>query len=286
MAVDQPRLSDIARQFAVVVTAIFQIYGSYSVGNSVGAIAQEFRSLIIPATYAFAIWGPIFILSLAYAIYQALPAQRENPILRAIGWWTAGAFIANGAWSYIFTNRHFILAQAILLAGFVFAGGAYLRLAREVPAARASNFDNLLLGPALGLLFGWLTAASVVGLASTLISQGFSATGQGAEIGGGALLLAGGAVASFVILASRNGPYGAWIAYGAAVLWALAAVIVEQRSASNVTTTAALVAAGLVLLAMLVPLKERSRQFGRSVTAPPIQSKGSAARQMSPPETQ
>lgn len=160
MPMDQPRLSDVARQFAIVFAAIFQIYASYVVGTSVGAIAQEFRSPIIPAIYAFAIWGPIFILCLVYAVYQALPAQRENSVFRAIGWWTAGAFVANGAWSYAYTNRQFILAQVILLAGFVFAGGAYRRFVREASAARAKNLDNWLLGPALGLLFGWITAAN------------------------------------------------------------------------------------------------------------------------------
>lgn len=264
----QPRLSDLTRQLAVVFGAIFQIYASYGVGSSVGAIAQEYRSLIIPATYAFAIWGPIFILCLVYAIYQALPAQRANPIFRVIGWWTAGAFIANGAWSHAYTGRQFILAQAILFAGFVFAGGAYLRFTREVPAANATNLDNWLTGPALGLLFGWITAANVVGLAGTLISQGFAATGPGAEIGGAALLLAGGAVASYVILASRPGPYGAWVAYGAAVLWALLAVIVEQRTASSVTTMAAAATAGLVFLTVIGPWRGRSWPFSRPATEP------------------
>ena len=265
---DQPRLSNLTRQFAVVFGAIFQIYASYGVGSSVGAIAQEYRSLIIPATYAFAIWGPIFVLCLVYAIYQALPAQRANPIFRAIGWWTAGAFIANGAWSYTYTSRQFLLAQVILFAGFVFAGGAYLNFSRERAAANAANLDNRLTGPALGLLFGWITAANIIGLAGTLISQGFAATGQGAEIGGGALLLAGGATASFVILASRQGAYGAWVAYSAAVLWALLAVIVEQRTASRVTTMAAAVTAGLVLLSLLSPRRGQSWPFSRPATEP------------------
>src|SRR5215212_4248983 len=139
MDIDGPRLSDIARQLANLFAAIFQIYASYAVGSSIGVIAQENRTLILPATYAFAIWGPIFILCGAYALYQALPAQRENSVFRAIGWWTIGAFLSNGAWSYAYTNRQFILAQAIIFAGSVFSGVAYLRFARAVPAARATT---------------------------------------------------------------------------------------------------------------------------------------------------
>jgi hypothetical protein len=107
----------------------------------------------------------------------------------------------------------------------------------------------LLIGPTLGLLFGWITAANVVGLAGTFVTQGFVATGQGAEIRDVALLLLGGAVAFFVILASRKGPSGAWVSFSAAVLWALVAVVVEQRSTSTITTATAVVTAFFVLLA-------------------------------------
>ena len=258
---------DMARQFANVVAAIFQIYASYTVGSTVGAIAQEYRSPILPATYAFAIWGPIFILCGIYALYQALPAQRERPVFRSIGWWTVGAFLANGAWSYAYTSRHFLIAQVIIFAGFILAGAAYLQFVHRVPADRATKLDNWLIGPALGLLFGWLTAASVVGLAGTLIASGFAASGQGAEIRDAALLLVGGALAFLVILASRRGPYGAWVSYGAAVLWALVAIIIEQRSTATITTTAAAVTAGIVLLAAFGPWGTPTRRLGRSTSA-------------------
>ncbi|MFN8594095.1 MAG: hypothetical protein U0031_21785 [Thermomicrobiales bacterium] len=208
----QPSLSDVARQFAVVFTAIFQVYAAYSVGRDTGVIAQEFRSVILPATFAFAIWGPIYILCGLYALYQALPAERENPALRAAGWWSAGVFLANGVWLYVYVNRQFWLAQAIILLGLICAGMAYFRFVQHVPAPRATAVEKSLVGPALGLLFGWITAANVVGLANTLVSQGLDATGQGAELGGAALLLFGGAVAFFVILFSRSGTPGAWVA--------------------------------------------------------------------------
>jgi hypothetical protein len=260
-------LSDVVRQFANVLAAIFQIYASYTVGSSVGAIAQEYRSSILPATYAFAIWGPIFILCGIYAVYQALPAQREKPILRAIGWWTAGAFLANGAWSYAYTSHQFLLAQAIIVAGLVLAGGAYLHVVRGVPTARVTHIDNWLVGSTLGLLFGWLTAASAVGLVGTLIARGFAATGQGAEIRDAALLLLSGAVAFLVILASRQGPYGAWVSFGVAVLWALVAIIVEQRSTSIMTPAVAVVIAVIVLFAAFRARRTPIRPPGRSAPA-------------------
>ena len=48
---------DLARQVATVVGALFQVLAPAIV--PIGAIAKETPSLLIPADYAFAIWGPI-----------------------------------------------------------------------------------------------------------------------------------------------------------------------------------------------------------------------------------
>jgi hypothetical protein len=61
-----------------------------------GVVDEGPRSLVEPALYAFAIWGLIFGPSLAYAAYQALPANRGNPLLLRGGWFTAAAFFCTG----------------------------------------------------------------------------------------------------------------------------------------------------------------------------------------------
>lgn len=141
----------------------------------------------------------------------------------------------------------------IILAAFLGAAGAYVRFLSVASPFRATKIASQLIAPMIGLLFGWITAANIVGLAGTLIARGLNATGQGAEVGAAALLFLGGAVAFFVILLSKQGLATAWAAYGVAVLWALVAVIVEQRNDSVVTSATAVVCALLVLLAMFGP---------------------------------
>jgi hypothetical protein len=250
---EAPRLSDVARQFAIVFTAIFQIYASYVQGSQNGVIAQEIRSLVLPATYAFAIWGPIFLLCLVYAIYQALPQHRTSPALRASGWWAAGAFLANGVWIYAFTSRQFVLAQFIIIAGWLCATSAFLLYARAVTSDRAASIDQWIIGPAFGLLAGWLTAASFVGLAGTLVAVGLAAEGAAAERGAAALLLAAAGVGVGIILRAKPGFSAAWVAYGAAVLWALLAIVVEHRSDSLLVAGAAIVGMALIVVVMVLP---------------------------------
>jgi hypothetical protein len=244
---------DLARQLAVVATAIFQVYASYLAGGAVGRIARGQRSLILPAGYAFTIWSLIFLLCGLYAIDQALPSRRANRVYQAVGWWSAAAFLCDGIWIFAYTNGRFLLAQTIIIAGLIAAAGAFLRLARATPGAKLPAIQRWIAAPALGLLAGWLTAASVVGLAGTLISQGFAASGPNAALGAAALLLLGGGVAFFALLLGKPGPGPAWIAYAAAVLWALTAVAIEQRVTSVVTTGTALICFMIVLAGAVSP---------------------------------
>ncbi len=260
----QPRLEDLVRQVAIVFAAILQVYASYSGGDSVGTIAQETRSLILPASFAFAIWGPIFLLCGIYAIYQALPAQRDRPALREIGWWTAAAFLANGVWIYAYTNRNFVVAQVIITIGFVAAVGGFLRLERVILPGATSTVEWRLVAPTLGLLGGWLTAACVVGLAGTLVSLGFSPEGSAAELGAAAQALLGGGIGVVVVAFARNGPSTGWVAYAGALLWALAAIVIEQQSTSTLVAGAAVVSAILVISAAVGPWRVRQENLGRA----------------------
>ena len=129
-----------------------------------------------PAGYAFAIWGPIFFLCLAYALYQALPSNREQPLLRRVGWASAGAFFGNGLWEIVVPLRQFVLAQALMVGVFICAGVAYLRLMRSERGV-VGTADRWLVVPPLGLLFGWITAANPVSLASEAVRLGLVGSG-------------------------------------------------------------------------------------------------------------
>jgi len=58
-------------------------------GLTMGEISTTFfpNVLIIPANYAFAIWGLIYLGLISLAIYQVLPTQSNNPRLRQMGYY-------------------------------------------------------------------------------------------------------------------------------------------------------------------------------------------------------
>ena len=257
---------DLARQAATVVGALFQVLAGAIV--PIGAIAKETPSLVIPADYAFAIWGLIFLLCLAYAAYQALPANRRNPLLRRVGWFFAGAFFLNGLWEVLVPLRQPVVLQAILAGIFACSAIAYLRLARSEHGV-LGQADRWLVALPLGLLFGWITAANVVSFNDTLVELGILGSGVGGALVGAFLLLVGAVLASAVILVSEVGPLQSLLAYAASVLWALTGVVVEQYDASLLTTGAATVSAVLVALVLFGVLRMGRWQRGADRTTQP-----------------
>src|SRR3712207_1025050 len=161
---------DVVRQVAVVLAAIFQVVAPTLSRPAIGRVSAENPTLVVPADYAFVIWTPIFLLALIYAVYQALPSNRENPLLRRIGWFSALAYFSNGIWQIVFPAREFVLSQIVFVGISTGAVVAFVLVQRG--AGSSSRFDRWLVAPAFGLLAGWVTAAFFVGLVTVLVATG------------------------------------------------------------------------------------------------------------------
>lgn len=256
---------DVVRQAANVVGAIFQIAVAVWIGPAVGRISGENPTLVVPGDYAFVIWTPIFLLALIYAVYQALPSNRENPLLRRIGWYSALAYFSSGIWEIVFPAREFVLSQIVFVGISTGAVVAFVLVQRG--AGSGSRFDRWLVAPAFGLLAGWVTAAFFVGFVTVLVATGVLSGGIGEALFGALMLIVGGAVACAVILAVRTGPAQGYLAYGGAVLWALAGVVANQYQNSLITSATAVVCALLIAAVLFVALRgsSTSQSPGRPV---------------------
>jgi hypothetical protein len=256
---------DLARQAANAGGAVFQaLAGVFFVLNlsSEPVDGGSGATLIDPAGYAFFVWAPILLLSLAYAAYQALPSKRSDALLRRVGWPLAGAFFLNGVWEVASPLGRLGVAQVLIACILAFLAVAYLRLPRSgAERDAAGGVGRWLVAPTIGIYFGWITAANAVSLASLAARSGLvSGGGFDGALFGGALLLVGGVVAALVVRVGKAGAAQGYLAYGATFLWALAGIVAHQYQVSVFTTTVALVCAALVLWALFGG--NRSRTLG------------------------
>lgn len=264
----------LARQVAAIVAAIAQVVAGplgFLFLPDVGQVSDQNQTLATPAGYAFAIWGPIFLLIGVYAIYQALPAQRGNPLLRRIGWWIAAACFGNAIWEVVFPQRQFVLAQIIIVAIFACLAVAFGLLAQEARARSLSGAERWLVALPLGLLFGWLSAAMLVGFGATLRATGLLPEGGAEVIAASALLLLCGGIASLVLLRGVIIPAQGLLAYATAVIWALIAVVAQGGTDSTPIAVVAVAMIVAVLVALLGAL------FGGGASRGPRRVAASAA---------
>jgi len=69
-------------------------------GLNTGQIPDRFNVYFVPAGYVFSIWGLIYFVLIAFAVFQVLPSQRENLRLRAMSWRISLGGLANSVWIF------------------------------------------------------------------------------------------------------------------------------------------------------------------------------------------
>jgi hypothetical protein len=245
--------------FAVAQPVVAALTQLEITGPSIGKISDRYPTYVVPAGYAFMIWNLIFALSLGYAVWQALPAERENPLLRRVGWLTASAMAATSAWMLVFQRSLFALSVAIMLWLLASLVGVVARAYRS--AEIFSRAETWLVYVTFSIFLGWITVATVANVAQTLTALGWDGWGIDPQTWGVVAVLLAGVIASAVTATMRgNAPYAL------TVIWALVAVAVNQFSRATPATSAAVgaVAVGMALLVGTTLLVSRRSRGGLS----------------------
>ncbi len=241
--------------FAIVQPIVGYIGSQELTGPSIGTISNRYPTYVVPAGYAFTIWSVIFALCLGYGIWQALPAQRENPMLRRVGWYTTSALACTSVWTFIFQRSLFALSVFVMvwLLGSLIA--VVVRM-YESPTP-LSGTERWLVYVNFSIFLGWITVATVANIGQTLTAAQWSGWGLAAETWGVVALLAAGMIAAVVTTALRGN-----VPYALTVIWALVAVAVNQFSGAIVThsTSVGAAAIGAILLVGIALIISYTRQ--------------------------
>jgi hypothetical protein len=170
--------------------------------------ARQTDGPVTPADGAFAIWGPLFLGSLAWAGWSAMDAQRSDPALRGIGWLACGAFASNIAWSTQAQLSSLGWPSLGIISAAAANANAALIEASRTPRAQVATWT-------LGPLAGWRSLAAFANLEATLNSSYGRPAPEAEERRAAALLCAASLTAAGTTVASRGSlPYAAAVAWG------------------------------------------------------------------------
>lgn len=215
-----PATRSLAQRIAIILAVVVQIGATFlpqlGFGEPIGNRSDAIRTLITPSGWAFAIWGPLFLGSAIYAIWQALPAQRTNALLDRIGWASVVALSSQGIWAtYTQFANLTVISVVIIFASLV----PLLFILRTMSQESAlSTSERWFAGLVMSALAAWLTAASIVNVSAALAYYGIG--GEFAYPLAAAIMVAiGGVIASAAVLRSRGNPW-----YALVFCWALLAI--------------------------------------------------------------
>ena len=88
--------------FAIIYWNYYTIAVGFN-GNDVGSLSDKYGNLFTPASYAFSIWGVIFLSLIAITVFMVKTAwseKKESTWLLNIGWSLLIANIGNGIWTW------------------------------------------------------------------------------------------------------------------------------------------------------------------------------------------
>jgi len=220
-------------------------------GQTTGEISDRFNVYFVPAGYVFSIWGLIYVALAAFAVYQALPAQRANPHLRRIGYLFAVSCLANSAWIFLWHYELFALTMVAMLVLLLSLLAIYLRL--SIGRARVSVAQRWLVHVPFSIYLGWITVATIANATSLLYHLGWGGWGIPPAVWAVIMLVVGAVITVGVALTRAD------VAYALVIVWAFAGIAVRHAGMPLVAVTAALMAV-VVLVAVAVVLLRRRRR--------------------------
>lgn len=208
-------------------------------GQTTAEISDRFEVFFTPAGYVFSIWGLIYFGLAALAIYQALPAQSDNPRLDKARIWIVLSGLANIAWILLWHYENYpltLLAMLTILGSLI---ATYVSL--DVGTERVSRGERWFVQLPISIYLGWISVATIANATVLLDYLGWGGWGIRPEIWAGLMVVA--ALAIGWLMAYRRADW----AFPIVLTWAFIGIGVQNSNIQEVAYVA-WIAAGLALV--------------------------------------
>ena len=224
-------------------------------GKTIGEISEKYDTLFTPASYAFSIWGIIFLMLFAFVGFQVYILYKfknsendydnsENIFIETIhqtSFWFIIANLCNATWVYVWLNEYVALSVMVMFFLLLSLIQLTKNLLLEVWDAPV-RIIAFVWWPIV-IYLGWIMVASIANVSSFLVSIGwqgdpfFASTWTVLMI-----IVATGLYLGLITL--RNLREAAMVG-----VWAMIAIAYRQWNAEPLIAYVALVCASLIFLA-------------------------------------
>lgn len=193
--------------------------------NPIGTTSTATNPLIVPAPYAFAIWGPIYTGLVVFPIFQLFKKRENHPAWIPLRQWFAANVVANGVW-LAFASYDWQWLTVVVIVFMLFSLFRINQLLRRIEADGASRsywLERLV----FSLYFAWVTLATVLNVSSALHFYGWDGFGISEVTWTIIMIIVAALIAGYTSRRYRD------VAYAGVVVWAFIALAVKHMGAGT-----------------------------------------------------
>lgn len=222
----------LANELSVVLAIVVNILANTLPfnGQSTGEISDRFQVYFVPAGYVFAIWGVIYIGWIAFTIHQYLPAQKESPRLRKLGYTFAISGVFNAAWLFCWHYNLFGFSVLIMLILLGLLIASYLNL--NVGRTPVGSTEKWSVDIPFSVYLGWITVATIANITDYLYLINWNGFGITPQVWAVIMLVVASLIALAITISRRDSGFVFVLA------WAFIGIAVRQASTPLVAGSA------------------------------------------------
>jgi hypothetical protein len=214
-------------------------------GTTIGEMSNKYTNLFTPASYAFSIWGLIFLSLLAYAIFQVRRVHvtsKPTVFISQTGYWFVLANVLNCFWVFAFVYD-FVGLSVVLMLGILFS------LIKIIVNTNMERWDAPF--PIIAFVWwpiclysGWISVATIANISTYLTKIGWQGGVFSPEVWTILMLVVAATLNIFMVL-DRN-----MREFAAVGVWALVAIYFRHQDSLAIIAYSAL-AAGILVFSVM-----------------------------------
>jgi len=221
-------------------------------GITTGEVSDLYPTLITPAGYVFAIWGLIYALLLVFAIFQALPSQREKMFLKEVSFLFVLSSVFNITWLFLWHYGYITLSVVPMFALLITLITIYLRL--NIGKSQVSLRQKLGVHLPFSVYLGWITIASIANVAAALVSVNWDGLGL-TNVTWAVFIIVVALIITLAVVVTRKD-----IAYSLVIVWALIGIVVKQSGNQSIVVPGEISAVIIIIALVATVLMSRFRR--------------------------
>lgn len=240
------RLSVLNLMSVITVIAVNYISQAIRINETtIGEVSNKYFNLFTPASYAFAIWGLIFIMLLAYGIYQvriAFFSNKTSGFIEETGYWFIITNLLNCVWVFVFAFEYTGLSVFVML-GILFSLTKIILNTNmnKKPVSRSTYIFGWL---PIGIYSGWIAVATIANISAYLAKLNWDGAFL-SEAGWTITLIVIATLLYLSVIYTRN-----MKEFAAVGIWALLAIFIRHQNEYQSIAYTALAGCTLILISI------------------------------------